>query len=117
MPERKLVNFIKEARRRSFSDLQIRHALLEKGWPVDKIEKAFQSLNPKSKFKNQVCIFLNDELLEKLEKRAKKNMFTISEQIEDILRRSSLNKKRIPAEEKLDDKLVSLFSRKKKIKK
>jgi hypothetical protein len=39
-------------------------------------------------------------------------MFTLSEQIEDILRRSCLNQKSAK-EEKLDDALVALFSRKK----
>jgi hypothetical protein len=31
-----------------------------------------------------ITLFLDDELLDSLEKRAKKNMFTLSEQIEDI---------------------------------
>ncbi len=63
---------------------------------------------------SSIMIFLDEELRDALEKRAKKNMFTLSEQIEDILRRSTLNQKlkRSPPEEKLDDKLVGLFSRK-----
>lgn len=111
---KKLKDFITESRKRGFSDLQIRNSLTNYGWPLNLVEKAFVSLNPKFKFKNQVCIFLGDELLSKLEKRANKNMFTISEQIEDILRRSCISKKKTPAEEKLDDRLVSLFSRRKK---
>jgi len=106
-----LVNFIKEARRRGFSDLQIRRALLKQGWPLSEIESVFLQLNPKFKLKNQICIFLSSELISKLEKRAKKNMFTLSEQIEDILRRSCITQKST-AEEKLDDALVALFSRK-----
>jgi len=108
-----LFSFIKEARKRGFSDLQIRKALIEKGWNVNLIETTFQKLNPKFKLKNQICIFLSQELIQKLETRAKKNMFTLSEQIEDILRRSAMSGKKTPAEEKLDDTLVALFSRKK----
>ncbi len=107
-----LITFLKRARARGFSDLQIRKALLDNGWPLDKIEEAFLKLNPTFKLKNQICIFLSRELIQKLEKRAKKNMFTISEQIEDILRRSCLSQKKTPKEEKLDDRLVALFSRK-----
>ncbi|HNZ52335.1 MAG: hypothetical protein BWY36_00657 [Candidatus Diapherotrites archaeon ADurb.Bin253] len=63
---------------------------------------------------DSVMIFLDKNLREALEKRAKKNMLTLPEQIEDILRRSTLNQKlkRTPPEEKLDDRLVGLFSRK-----
>ena len=111
---KQLLSFIKEARKRGFSDLQIRRALIEKGWNIEMIESTFQKLNPKFKLKNQVCLFLSSELIQKLEKRAKKNMFTLSEQMEDILRRSSMSGKKTPAEEKLDDTLVSLFSRKKR---
>lgn len=61
-----------------------------------------------------IILFLDEELRDALEKRAKKNMFTLPEQIEDILRRSVLNQKlkRTLPEDKLDDKLVGLFSRK-----
>ena len=63
---------------------------------------------------SSIMIFLDEELRDALEKRAKKNMFTLSEQIEDILRRSTLSQKlkKSPPEDKLDDKLVGLFSRK-----
>lgn len=115
MPNQKLVKFIKEVRKRGFSDLQIREPLLKKGWPLDEIEKAFLELKPKYKFKNQICIFLDNELLKVLEKRAKKNMFTVSEQIEDILRRSCLNLKRgVYRASKCDDALVEIFSREKR---
>ena len=57
-------------------------------------------------------MFLDSDLLALLEKRAKKNMFTLSEQIEDILRRSCLSlKKGSYKAEKLDDSLVAIFSR------
>jgi len=110
--ENSLLKFIKESRNRGFSDLQIRDALIKRNWPVAEIEKVFMKLNPKFRLKNQVCIFLSSEMVQKLETRANKNMFTLSEQIEDILRRSCITKK-TAKEEKLDDTLVALFSRKK----
>jgi hypothetical protein len=114
MPSAKLIDFIKESRQKGYGDLDIRKALLNYGWPTNVVESAFSYLAPKYANKNQVCLFLSDELMAILEKRAKKNMFTISEQIEDILRRSTINqtKKKSPYDEKLDDTLVSLFSRK-----
>ena len=116
MASSQLVKFIQEARKRGFDDLQIKKPLLEHGWPVNEIERAFACLQPKFKFKNQVCLFLDSEVLKILEKRATKNMFTVSEQIEDILRRSCVGMKRknLAYDEKLDDKLVALFSRKKR---
>jgi hypothetical protein len=108
---KKLINFIKSARNKGYSDLQIREALIEYKWPANQITEAFNSLNPVFKLKNQVCIFLSQDLINKLQKRSKKNLFTLSEQIEDILRRSCLSQKTANPE-KLDDTLVSLFSRK-----
>lgn len=114
MPSKKLVDFIKESRKRGYGDSDIRQALLNYGWSLPEVEKAFNYLVPKYANKNQVTLFLSDELMEILEKRAKKNMFTISEQIEDILRRSTINlkSKKSPYDSKLDDTLVSIFSRK-----
>ena len=111
--EKSLIAFIKEARKRGFSDLQIRNLLIENSWPIDRIEKAFKSLAPKYSSKNQICLFLDSEILEILEKRAKKNLFTVSEQIEDILRRSCIRKTE-PKTEKLDDLLISFFSKRRK---
>ena len=60
-------------------------------------------------------IDLTDEEIEVLEKRGKKNMFSLKEQIEDIVRRSCVNYKHktktrpIP----VDDHLVAVFSRQK----
>lgn len=113
MPNKQLINFIEEARKRDFNDFQIKEPLLKKGWPLNEIEKAFSVLKPNIEFKNKITIFVDYKILKILEKRAKKNMFTISEQIEDILRRSAINAGKIKREEeKLDDLLVSLFSRK-----
>lgn len=71
-----------------------------------------------------VTIVLNETEEKILNKRAKKNLFTLKEQVEDIIRRScvtSANKSSIPRI-KVDDKLVGVFSRqrsgrKKKVKK
>ena len=115
MTDTKLVEFIKEARKRGFGDTTIRDALMNHGWPIKEVESAFVSLAPRYKSKNQVTLFLDEEVLELLEKRAKKNMFTVSEQIEDILRRSVLslkNKKKTTTNEKIDDTLLKIFSRK-----
>jgi hypothetical protein len=119
----KYVEFIKEARSRGFGDLVIRNALLEKGWPLNEINIAFNYISTmrdeedefeEYKSKNQITIFLEDDLLELLVKRARKNLLTLPELVEDILRRSTINQKGKKAliNEKLDDRLVGLFSRK-----
>ncbi|MEK6895111.1 MAG: hypothetical protein AABX48_01170, partial [Nanoarchaeota archaeon] len=78
--------------------------------------KIYELSNKVLESSNQVNLFLDDELIKELDKRAKKNMFSITEQVEDILRRSVVtqkNKKSSSAyDEKLDDTLVALFSRK-----
>ena len=114
MVNQKLLKFIKTSRERGFDDYQIRKPLLKHGWPEDEVKEAFNSLRHKEyDLKNKVCVFLSDDLLAKIEKRAEKNLFTIHEQIEDILRRSTINtSKKTFKEEKLDDRLVALFSRK-----
>ena len=66
MVNKRLINFIKEARRRGYDDYQIRDPLLKHGWALDEIERAFLSLKPKYKFKNKVNIFLDNEVLKKL---------------------------------------------------
>ncbi len=114
MPNKDLINFIKAARKRGFDDYQIRKPLLNKGWPLKEVESAFSHLNPKIriKSKNKVTLYLDDEVLKVLEKRAKKNLMTLSEMIEDILRRSAISSgKTKKSEEKLDDMLIKLFSR------
>lgn len=114
MVNKQLVDFIKESRKRGFGDGDVRKALINHGWPVAEVESAFNSLVQKYTNKNQVTLFLSDELMRILEKRANKNLLTVSEQIEDILRRSTINQanKKSPYDSKLDDKLVGLFSRK-----
>ena len=115
MVNKALVNFVKEARKRGFDDFQIREPLIKEGWANDKIEEAFAYLKPRYKFKNKVSLFLDSELLKRLQKRADKNLFTLPEQIEDILRRSALNlRKKTAKEEKVDDKFITYFSRKRR---
>jgi len=115
MPDKNLVRFIKESRKRGFDDFQIREPLLKKGWPLEEIEKAFYALKPKYKFKNKISIFLDSEILKIIDRRAKKNMLTLNEQIEDILRRSCINMKKTSSRPiKCDDNLVAIFSRERK---
>lgn len=115
MINKELVKFIKEARKRGFDDFEIREPLLKKGWPSIEIEKAFSELTPRPdyKCKNQITLFLDSDLLKLVEKRAKKNMLKVNEQIEDIIRRSCINQKiKTKTPQDIDDLLVSIFSRK-----
>ena len=114
-----LQNFVIEARKQGFADDQIKKPLLENGWPLEEIDKAIASVKitsssgPQYKIKNRMEIYLTEEVLKALEKRAEKNMFNLNEQIEDILRRSCLHEKQIKAQEdKVDDLFLKLFSRK-----
>jgi len=60
----------------------------------------------------KITIDLDEDEISILKKRAKKNMFELSEQIEDIVRRGCINAKNTASsDDKCDDKLVSLFSR------
>lgn len=71
----------------------------------------------------KVTIDIDEDVKKILMKRAKKNLLTLREQIEDILRRSCVRSSGSSKyNEKLDDKLVGIFSRsrrgrKKKVKK
>lgn len=60
-----------------------------------------------------ITIDLSDEETKILEKRAKKNLFELKEQVEDIVRRSCVSgsKKSSSFDIKIDDKLVGVFSR------
>ena len=109
--QKKLLNFIIDARKRGYSDAIIIKALEKNRWSAKHINSAFEKLRTKPKIKNQVCIFLSDEILKTLEKRAKKNLFNVAEQIEDILRRSCARKSTGFKPEKLDDALIGCFSR------
>lgn len=120
-PNSELMKFILEARRRGFDDSQIKEPLLKHGWALSEVNNALASLrrtkktDQNYKIKNQISVYLSGEVLNILEKRAKKNMFNLNEQIEDILRRSCMNtKKQKEEEDKIDDLFLKLFSRKTK---
>lgn len=129
METQKYVGYIQECRKRGFKDEEIKKSLLDKGWPEEEVMDAFYFANKKAitkeiedheeAYKNEnfggtVIIYLDEELKQALEKRSKKNMFTLQEQIEDILRRSTLSMKgkKSLLNEKLDDSLIGVFSRK-----
>ena len=114
MANQDLIRFILEARKRGFNDKKISEALMSNRWPIHEIHLAFESLKDKHHFKESVTIWLDNEIIKLLEKRAKKNMLNVEEQIEDIVRRSIANQKPSAKKEKLDDMLVGLFSRKTK---
>jgi len=62
-----------------------------------------------------VTINLDEELLKNIRKRAKKNFFTVKEQIEDIVRRSMVSyKHEAKSRFKADDRLIEIFSREKR---
>ena len=124
-----LVEFIKEARKKGIKDSVIKQEMINKGWPSYYIQSAFSFIGkenpiekeepskyegPQTDFGSSITLFLDDELRTALEKRAKKNMLTLPKLIEDVLRRSTLNFKGKPGvmNEKLDDNLIGLFSRK-----
>lgn len=58
----------------------------------------------------KLTINLDDEEVKILRKRAKKNLFDIREMVEDIIRRSCMNKGKT-GDRKTDDSLVNIFSR------
>jgi len=113
MANKHLIDFIRESRMRGFDDYEIRRPLLEAGWPHDEVELAFTALKPKLTHKHRICTYVDADVLEALEKRAKRNKFTLDEQISDILRRSVVNSSSQSSlkPEKLDDSLVGVFSR------
>lgn len=121
MTNPELIEFIKEARRRGFDDYEIRAPLLKEGWHEDEIDSAFSFLKEEEirkerrfgKFR-RITIEIDSEVVAKIEKRAKRNLMTLEDQITDILRRSAINKKPLLQSEKIDDLLVSLFSRRKR---
>ena len=109
-----LLQFVREARRRGFGFDKIEEALLSNGWPISEINPVIKIVGSEVHTKHIISISLDDEVLRLLEKRAKKNLMTLPEQIEDILRRSVINSKGNTTKEKLDDMLVGLFSRKRR---
>ncbi len=58
-----------------------------------------------------ISISLDNKELKILEKRAKKNLLSLKEQIEDIVRRSCISGAGKTYEPKIDDSLVEAFSR------
>ena len=63
----------------------------------------------------KLTINLDEEEQEILEKRAKKNLLSLTEQVEDIIRRSCVNTGKSSASQiKVDDKIVHIISREKK---
>ena len=64
----------------------------------------------------KITINISDEEVKILEKRAEKNLLSLTEQVEDIVRRSCVSTIRKSGLQviKIDDKLVSIFSREKR---
>ena len=122
MPDKKLVDFIIEVRKRGYSDEEIRAPLIARGWTEAEIDMAtresyktkVETEKEKKSGKEKVEIYLSKDTSELIRKRAKKNLLSIPEQVEDIVRRSCINAKIKPlaGNEKLDDLLVGIFSRK-----
>jgi hypothetical protein len=66
----------------------------------------------------RLTIDLTEQEIKLLKKRGKKNILTLREQVEDIVRRSCINSKtKTTSSPKCDDQLVEIFSRQKRIKK
>ncbi|MCK5624759.1 hypothetical protein KAI04_02875 [Candidatus Pacearchaeota archaeon] len=61
----------------------------------------------------QITIDIDEDVKKIISKRAKANLFTLREQIEDILRKSAIRTKNSEKYKtiKIDDKLVAVFSR------
>ncbi|MFH0906224.1 MAG: hypothetical protein V1824_02720 [archaeon] len=61
----------------------------------------------------EITISINDETKSILQKKANKNLCTLREQIEDIVRKSAVGykTKKNCSKFKVDDKLVEIFSR------
>ena len=64
----------------------------------------------------RLTVELSDEEVKILEKRAEKNYLSLKEQVEDIIRRSCISSKKKQGLQqiKVDDKLISIFSREKR---
>ncbi len=63
-----------------------------------------------------ITINLDEDVKKIISKRAKKNLLTLREQIEDILRKSAVRTKQGKGYQtiKVDDRLVAVFSREKR---
>ena len=125
-----LLKYIRECRQAGFEDFQIRIPLLDNGWELHEIQKAFEAVRTEEEkqlkkkrvkdnkivyvYKNSYTIHLDTEVAKLIEKRAKKNMLKPEEQIEYIERRSCVNLKKKDSEavDNVDDIFLKLFSRK-----
>lgn len=63
-----------------------------------------------------ITISIDEEIKKIIEKRAKKNLLSLREQVEDIVRQSAVRTKSGESSSnlKIDDRLVEIFSRNKK---
>lgn len=59
----------------------------------------------------KLTISLDEDEVKILKRRAKKNLLTLREQVEDIIRRSCIMSRTGYRKFKVDDKLVAVFSR------
>ena len=125
-----LLKYISECKKDGFEDYEIRIPLLEHGWELDAVQDAFEYLKKEEEkklkkrvvennktiyvYKNSMTVHLDSEVFKIIEKRAKKNMLTPVEQVEDIIRRSCVNVKKASGEtqDNVDDLFLRLFSRK-----
>ncbi len=117
-----LVNFILKARRAGYSDALITKLLISNNWPKDLVKEGFldidkqsNKIKTKQKMGSKVKTFayLDKNVVKSLEARAKKNLFTLPEQIEDILRRSVVGQRKGGQfYDKVDDPFIGIFSRK-----
>lgn len=67
--------------------------------------------------KRSVTIELDERVVSRLQRRAKRNMLSLRELIEDIIRRSAVSSGGASISGDSDDALVSIFSRKTKARK
>lgn len=61
-----------------------------------------------------MTIEIDDKIIAKLQKRARKNMMSLRELIQDIVRRSAVSSKFASISGEADDRLIDVFSRKTK---
>ena len=64
--------------------------------------------------KKRVTIEIDDKIIAKLQRRAKRDMLSLRELIQDIVRRSALSSKFVSISGEADDRLVEIFSRRTK---
>jgi len=112
MVDKKVVDFIRESRRRGFGDDAIAQKLSDAGWSINEIDAAFNAVKNTTP-KVRLCANIDEDVAKMLARRAKRNMMSIEEQVEDILRRSCVSmRKKTPGEEKMvGNGFISIFSR------